>query len=194
MRAAGAARVVIWTFVPSIISLYHPSPSLSIAHKKSVRRKAYLWKRTNKQAMEENLAKLTEKFTKDIPTSTPVNVLWNGFRERCIESVDTFVPYKLTSMRFSQAWRNRGIRRFSRRKKRSFRKAHATTKQADLYRYKKIQKETQQVCRSVHDDVYINSMVSEPGSNSKTLFSCTPDNKYLSCVYGVDRKICHEGH
>ena len=20
------------------------------------------------------------------------------------------------------------------------------------------------------------------------------DNKYLSCVYGVDRKICHEGH
>ena len=38
-------------------------------------------------------------------------------RERCIESVDTFVPSKLTSTRFSQAWRYRGIRRFSRRKK-----------------------------------------------------------------------------
>ena len=73
------------------------------ACKKPVRRKAYIWKRANKQAMEEDLTKFTEKFTKDFFTFTPVNVLWNGFRQRCNESVDTFVPSKLTSTRYSKA-------------------------------------------------------------------------------------------
>ena len=71
--------------------------------KKPVRREAYIWKRANKQDMEEDLAKFTEKFTKYFFTSTPVSVLWNGFRQRCNESVDTFVPSNLTSTRYSKA-------------------------------------------------------------------------------------------
>ena len=38
-------------------------------HKKPVKRKVYLWKRTNKQAMEED-GQFTEQFTKDTSTST----------------------------------------------------------------------------------------------------------------------------
>ena len=30
--------------------------------------------------------------------------------------------------------------------------------------------------------------------SSHGLSTCTGDYKYLSWVYGVDRKICHEGH
>ena len=95
---------------------------------------------------------------------------------RCIESVDTFVPSKLMSTPYSYAWCNRDIHRLSRRKKRADRKARATKKQADWNRYKKIQKETQQACRSTHDD-YINIMVSEPGSNFKKIFAYITDMK-----------------
>ena len=40
------------------------------ARNKPVKKKVYLWKRANKQAMEEDLAKLSKKFTKDFFTST----------------------------------------------------------------------------------------------------------------------------
>ena len=79
------------------------------ARKKPVRRKVYLWKRANKQDMEEDLTKFTENFTKDFSTSTPVNMLWNCFKQKCSESIDTFAPSKMTSTRFSQAWCNRDI-------------------------------------------------------------------------------------
>ena len=39
--------------------------------------------------MAEDLTKSTEKFTKDFSTSTSVNGLWNGFRQRCIGFIDT---------------------------------------------------------------------------------------------------------
>ena len=42
------------------------------ARKKPVR-KVDLWKRKNKQAMEKDLAKFTEKVTKDFSTSTPMS-------------------------------------------------------------------------------------------------------------------------
>ena len=70
------------------------------AHKKPLRKKVYMWKRANKQAMEEDLTKFIEKFTKDLSTSTHVNMLWNSFKQKCIESIDTFVPSKMTSTRF----------------------------------------------------------------------------------------------
>ena len=100
------------------------------ACKKPVRRKDYLWKRASKQDMEEELTKFIVKFSKDF-TSTPVNMLWNCFKQKCIEGIDTFVSSKMTSTRFSQAWCNGDIRRLSRRKKRAFKKALATKKQSD---------------------------------------------------------------
>ena len=106
-------------------------------------------------------------------------MLWNGFRQRCIEFIDTFVPSKLTSMRYSQTWCNWDTRRLSRRKKRAFWKARAAKKQADWNRYQKIKKETQKACRSD----YIMNMVSEPGSNNKKLFAYIKDMKCnSSCV------------
>ena len=132
--------------------------------------------------MEEDLTKFTEKFTKHFSTSTPVNMLWNCFKQKCIKSIDTFVPSKMTSTRFSQAWCNHAIRRLSRKKKRVFKKACATKKQSDWHCYKDIQKEAQQACRRAHDD-YISNMVSEPGSNKKKLFAYLKDIKCDSSAH-----------
>ena len=104
------------------------------------------------------------------------SLLWNCFKQKCIASIDTFVPSKMTSTRFSQAGCNRDIRRLSGRKKRAFKKAPTTKKQSDWHHYKKIQKEAQQACRRAHDD-YISTMVSETGSNSKNHFAYIKDMK-----------------
>ena len=44
------------------------------ARKKPVRKKTNLWKRANKQDVEEDLAKFTEKFTKDFSIFTSVQL------------------------------------------------------------------------------------------------------------------------
>ena len=41
------------------------------------------------------------------------SLLWNCFKQKCIASIDTFVPSKMKSTRFSQAGCNRDIRRLS---------------------------------------------------------------------------------
>ena len=136
-------------------------------------------KRANKQATEEDLAKFAEKFTKGFSTSKSVKVLWNGFREkcfvlwngvrqRCIECIDTFV--------FFPNWRKHDLvthgatvtSASQEGKKGALKKAHAIKKQPECHHYKKIQKEAQGACQSAHDD-YINSMVSERGSNNTKL-------------------------
>ena len=38
------------------------------------------------------------------------------------------------------------------------------------------------------------SPISVIGALRVYIVALDSDNKYLSCVYGVDRKICHEGH
>ena len=100
-------------------------------------------------------------------------MLWNCFKQKCIESIDTFVPSKMTSTRFSQAWCNRDIRCLSKRKKRAFKKARATKKQSDWHRYKKSRKKP-----SKHvEEPTVTTSASEPGSNNKKLFAYIKDMK-----------------
>ena len=90
------------------------------AHKKPIRRKIYLWRRANKSAMDQDMTDFTREFVANDTISTPVDSLWNQFKEKCIRSSNTHVPSNLTSTRFSQAWCNRDVRRLSRRKKTAY--------------------------------------------------------------------------
>ena len=102
--------------------------------------------------MDEDF-KFTQKFIEDNTTFTQVDTLWNRFKDKRIESINTHIPSKLMSTRLSQAWCNRNIHRLSRRKKRAYKKVGSTTKrQSDWSRYKKIQKDAQHACRKAHND------------------------------------------
>ena len=118
----------------------------------------------------------TWEFVANNTTSTPVDSLWNQFKEKCIRSINPHVPSKLTSTRFSHAWCNRDVRRLSRRKKWAYKKARTTKQSSDWSRYKKIQKDTQHACRKAHDD-FISNMVGEPGTNSKKLYTYIKSKK-----------------
>ena len=120
--------------------------------------------------MSEDLKEFTDEFTHANTTETDVNTLWTTFKQKCIESVNKYVPSKYTSTRFNQPWCNRDVRRLTRRKRRAYRKACTSKNPSDWMRYKQVQKDAQNTCRSAHNN-YIRNMVSEPGSKNKKLYS-----------------------
>ena len=118
--------------------------------------------------MSGDLKELTEEFIHTNTTETEVNTLWTTFKQKCIESVNKYVPSKYTSTRFNQPWCNRDFRRLTRRKRRAYKKACTSKNLPDWMRYKQVQKDAQNTCRSGHNN-YIRNMVSEPGSKNKKL-------------------------
>ena len=75
--------------------------------------------------------------TRNSPRTAPLPHLWT-----CLESLQTEIHWVCWYFcSFQQSWCNHDICRLSKRKKRTFRKARATKKQADWNHYKKIQKE-----------------------------------------------------
>ena len=173
---------VFCTNPPSLIDRCTPIPGLSDhdivltdtnvlpTRQKPIKRKIYLWKRADKSSMSEDLKEFTEEFTHANTTETEVNTLWTTFKQKCIESVNKYVPSKFTSTRFNQPWCNRDVRRLTRRKRRAYRKARTSKNPSDWMRYKQVQKDAQNTCRSAHNS-YIRNMVSEPGSKNKKLYS-----------------------
>jgi hypothetical protein len=137
---------------------------------KPVQRRIYLWKKANIPAMNEDLNNFSQHFIQEHNSSTPINTLWTIFKKKCSDTIDEFVPSKLTSTRFNQPWCNRLIRRLARKKKRAYRKARKSKNQTDWDIYRSIQKQNQQKCRETRNE-YVRNMVSEPGTNNKKLYS-----------------------
>ena len=105
---------VFCTNGPSLIDRCTPIPGLSDhdivlmdtnvlpTRQKPIKMKIYLWKRADKSSMSEDLKEFTEEFTHANTTETEVNTLSTTFRQKCIESVNKYVPSKFTSTRFNQ--------------------------------------------------------------------------------------------
>ena len=76
--------------------------------------------------MHNKLQEFSSSFVSIHSLSTPINSLWPLFKQKCIETITTHVPSKVTSSRYNQTWWNLKIRRLSRRKQRTHKKARLT--------------------------------------------------------------------
>ena len=133
-------------------------------------RKIFLWKNINLPALKEDAQQFAGDFTARFNSSTPINNLWQSFKDGCSNLVETHVPSKMSSVRFSQPWINRRVRRLSRRKKRAYQKARKTQSQPDIARFKRLQKETQTQCKTAHDS-YVSDLVTGDTKTSKKLWT-----------------------
>nr|XP_054765722.1 uncharacterized protein LOC129272629 [Lytechinus pictus] len=77
----------------------------------------------------------------------------------------------MSSTRYSQPWINSNIKRLSRRKKRSYKKARMTKNNHDFLRYKQLQKECKQACKVAYSDYITNIVSPECSSNPKRFWS-----------------------
>ena len=166
---------------PSLIEKCKPMPGLSdhdivfvqastrVPRQRPLRRQIRLWGKADTAGLHQSASEFTSEFTDQYSASTDIDTLWTSFRDYCIKAMDTHVPSKMTTTRYSQPWVNKKVKRASRRKKRAYRKARKTGKAEDLQRYKSLQKETQYECRKAHNK-YVQDLVSDD-KGGKKLFS-----------------------
>ncbi|MCG8078128.1 MAG: reverse transcriptase family protein, partial [Candidatus Thiodiazotropha taylori] len=132
-------------------------------------RKILLWKKADSSSLRQAIQDFSSDFNSRYSQDTDINILWQTFRDFVGTTIQTNVPSKMTSTRFSQPWISRKAKRSSRRKKRAFRRAKATGSDADIDRYKQACKDTRYECRKAYN-TYIGDMVTTD-RNPKKLYS-----------------------
>ena len=89
------------------------------------------------------------------------------------------MPSKMSSVRFSQPWINRRVRRLSRRNERAYQKARTTQSQPDIARFKRLHKETQTQCKTAHV-TYVSDLIKGDAKTSKKLWTFVKGKKNVT--------------
>jgi len=95
--------------------------------------------------------------------------MWNDFKCTINNIVQTHVPSKQTTTKYTNPWTNTNIRRFIRRKQRAFSKARSTHAKRDRDIYKRLQQEAQWEIRRAHRR-YMEEIVSESHTKNPKRF------------------------
>ena len=109
-------------------------------------------------------------FLEENSISTDVDTLWMQITSELHRILDTQVPSKFTSTRFSQPWINASIKAHSRRKKGAYKRARKSGKCKDWAKYKDIKKSMQKECRSTYNS-FIKDMLNEDDGKPKRFWS-----------------------
>ena len=130
----------------------------------------YLWNRAEiplmKRVLHEDIISFCNKF-KNCDKST-TNELWSEFKNITNKTMKN-VPTKTTSTRFNQPWINQRCKKFSRRKKRLYKRAKRTRLQSDWEKFNSMSAKCKKNCREAHDK-FINENILDSG-NSKKFYS-----------------------
>ncbi|XP_072051476.1 uncharacterized protein [Amphiura filiformis] len=135
--------------------------------KKPPRRKILLWKQADLESIRTDAKAWSDDFVEKYTTSTPVETLATSIQEALGSLVDSHVPSKTSSSRYSQCWFDTTTKRMCRKKARAFKKARHTNKARDWRRYHNIKKQTQQTCRQTYNQYLSDIIDSDPDGNKK---------------------------
>ncbi|XP_071479519.1 uncharacterized protein [Diadema antillarum] len=167
---------------PSLITKCVPLPGVSdhdmvlilsdtrAKRQKPVRHKIFLWKKVDICRMKSEALTLSEDFVEENSFQTDVDTLWMKLANGLHQILDTLVPSKFSSTRFSQPWINANIKRLSRRKKRALKQARKTGRSGDWTRYKSMKSIMQRECRVAYN-TFISDMLSEEDGKPKRFWS-----------------------
>ncbi|XP_072024987.1 uncharacterized protein [Amphiura filiformis] len=137
--------------------------------RKPVQRKILLWKKADLVDIRQRVSAVSEKFTSEHNTSTPVENLASVLQQELDKIIIDCVPSKLSCTRVNQPWFNAETKCALRRKGRAFTKARRTNKERDWSRYKRLKGYAQRTCRRVYNNYVHDIISSEPGNRSKKL-------------------------
>eukprot|EP00057_Strongylocentrotus_purpuratus_P029222 XP_011683696.1 PREDICTED: RNA-directed DNA polymerase from mobile element jockey-like [Strongylocentrotus purpuratus] len=129
---------------------------------KPVRRKIFLWRKADFDCIKSEILSFGKSFVESNSTNTNVDDMWEQISCELHKVLDTMVPSKFSSPRFSQPWINQHLKTLSRRKKRAYKRARKSRRPTDRDRYKNLKKVMQKECRSAYHS-YINDMLCEEG-------------------------------
>ena len=93
--------------------------------------------------------------------------MWQDIKSTLHKLLDSCVPSKMSSTRYSQPWITREVKRLSRQEKRQYVKARTTKKARDHKRYEKLKQQTSEACKTAYNDYIINIISPDAQSNPK---------------------------
>ncbi|KAK3104689.1 hypothetical protein FSP39_007852 [Pinctada imbricata] len=111
------------------------------------RRKIFLWKRADNQAILTSLEDLKTSLVID----NDINQSWLEFKTHIINTLERHVPSKFSRRRQSQPWINTSVKRMIRRKHKAYTKARSSNSQKDWARYRHLKASSQREARRAHD-------------------------------------------
>ena len=133
---------------------------------KPVRRKILLWKKVDFNDLKSEINKFSDQFCSTTTLNNNINDMWNQITSFLHHLMDTMVPSKLSSSRFSQPWINRHLKALSRRKKKAFKRAKRTKNPSDWLKYKNLKKIMQRDSRNAYHSFISDMLASDSDSDS----------------------------
>ena len=134
-----------------------------MTQKDTMKHKKYLWSRANFEELKNNLLDFSNEFINCNSVGTPVEHLWCVLRDKLLNLLDQFVPFKMIGANCKQPWVNRAIIQLGRRKQRCYNRAK-TDKQWQYY--KCLKRDMQRECRKAYN-YYMNKTIFNPFQNGR---------------------------
>ena len=131
-------------------------------------RMVYLWHQANWQGLSENLSHFSNNFVSNYSTVTPIQDLWNAFKQECHSCLE-LIPQRKLSKSPRHPWINNQIKRLSNKKKRLYNKARISFLESDWKAYRDLKKQVQRECRKAHN-AYVSKLIDSNGSSSNKRF------------------------
>eukprot|EP00745_Piridium_sociabile_P038619 TRINITY_DN7074_c0_g1_i3.p1 TRINITY_DN7074_c0_g1~~TRINITY_DN7074_c0_g1_i3.p1 ORF type:complete len:816 (+),score=128.54 TRINITY_DN7074_c0_g1_i3:312-2759(+) len=136
---------------------------------KPVKRKILLWKRANFEELKTHAAAFRDLFMSKYTPTSSVAEMWTDIKAHLLESMEKHVPSKMSTSRHNQVWINTNIKRLTRRKKRSYKKARKTRNEKDFKRYQQLKTTVRQECKKAHAE-YVKEIISPDATSNPKRF------------------------
>ncbi|VDI27106.1 Hypothetical predicted protein [Mytilus galloprovincialis] len=128
---------------PSLINRCSPLPGISdhdavfietsaaAKRGKPVKRKIHLWKRADNEKLKKECLEFQQQFLDKYTIQSSIAEMWLDISTALTNILDSSVPSKMTTSRFSQPWITKEIKALSRRKKRCFNRVKSSNRSRD---------------------------------------------------------------
>ena len=163
---------------PSLTSQCHTIPGLGHHHAISIhssaqapqtkpaRRKIHLWRHADIDNLKKNARSFTTSFTQTFTIDSSIHTMWYNIKSNLTDLQEQHVPSKFTTTRFHQPWITTDIKRITRRKQRAYNRCrNKPTTSREHRKYRELQKQTKQLCKSAYN-IYINNLISPDNSTN----------------------------
>ena len=145
----------------------------------------YLWRQANLHEMSNALLDFGSNFVSINTFDTPIESLWHDLRNKLLEVMDVYVPFKTKRNNFQQPWINHNLKQLRRKKQQSYNLARATNLSTHWLHYKHLKNVMQKECHKAFNE-YMSDIIRESYENGKKkkLFSYIKSLRTDYC--GVD--------
>ena len=149
---------------------------LSLPRKKPTKHSIRLWNKANLNSILQDARSFSNDFLQTFTLSSSIDEMWSNFKSSLLKILDSHVPTKMSSSKFSQPWITTKVKRAIRQKQRWFNKSKRCNSDRVKNKYKEIRKNTQKICRNAHFN-YVQNLISGD-TNNKKLFSYIKSKKH----------------